>query len=1190
MGKPKVASQQSAPVIYHNGLALVECQCSGHDPHGCCLKHRVYQGLPACVYNVRCSLCFNIQRLDGQTASYHTSIKSSYTRVLQGLPPQALKVYTDEMKRYGITVTCNKPKSGEGFQEQIDIQTRQQLLPTLTVQQAEHMQRCGVHDLSWNDLIRLHPLPGPSTSGSSAGASSGGSASAHEVATPSSVAQPPAVAARGPVMWVMPANEPPPHFTRVKVPTGWQNVHVLDQPIRGGDVPGTVVSMCTDGQQRQMTFDMYYTMQERDRVEKAKAAQREQPIVITPTPGAAGQPPPKRAKKIKNKPVVSGVRTTTAARVHDITVGQLQQAFNATSSAAQTSTTQSLPTEVATVATVTPVNTPVKDVVADRPAATVRTPDANFSMRRFMQEAPLSAGQLSRPDQPVASPDTPLQQHIAQVSQDVVRRQQHQQQLQQMAAYGGMFSGSMPIMGAGPTTAFPTGGFYPGLMDRDGFRMPMLPQPTRPVDVVQQANERRQTNQIKEKQRAFLAGDASAMSIKPPRPATAPKKFEYPAGSKGYRQQLRRASSSALSVATEHDDRDEAIYTRDKASYKFQSAMKYFWQELGQPRDIPYIDDDKSTGRRDVERPAKLYYGFPIKDSLETRIYLTFAELWHRADSVHELGTVDRTDYNRVNAAPYAATVGDTLLTSLNPPVNINGPDWYTPPADNDRAPITFISTRRMAYAALKGLRVANSLCTGMEALSRAMSRLYLGDAITEMADAVAEMADDSSSCWAEIYQMTVVLQRDFVLQFAEKDDFTDAELRNYRYYAPLHSDCVFNRQLFQTRNGDPRQLQQRPPRPDPKLMEIADSDSEVEDDVVDNIDDDAAAQAVDLLDLGVDSPPATADDATSGVAIPTTTAPRSTTAVSGPAVTTAVSAAPAVANIAAPNMSQMSVAVGLSPGLEAAIAPGQVHDVLQQAMQAAQLRVADVVVHATSQGVTGRSTTITAAGGRQQRMVAATPVPRVVRPPIAVKPKVEMMQRHKSSVPADNSITVSPLQAATSPAIQVATPSPLHPFTQGIRRTPIQPYTARQVSVSVQPSASQSRADSPFDTVMHVDDTGDQLQADDETSQLATSNVGAQEDAATAGMDQDIADEDEAEEEEGASQVAEQPTAEASETEDDAEVDPDIEATVTVVDGVPTYGPRVVTHALPPRSQATPGKGAQAARAAAAARGDASR
>ena len=202
----------------------------------------------------------------------------------------------------------------------------------------------------------------------------------------------------------------------------------------------------------------------------------------------------------------------------------------------------------------------------------------------------------------------------------------------------------------------------------------------------------------------------------------------------------------------------------------------------------------------------------------------------------------------------------------------------------------------------------------------------------------------------------------------------------------------------------------------------------------------------------------------------------------------------------------------------------------------------------------------------------------------------MEMMQRHKSSVPADNTITVSPLRAATSSIIRTATPSPLHPFTQGIRRTPIQPYTSRQASVSAQPSASQSRADSPFDTVMHVDDPADQSQADDDMNQQAAGNVDARGDATTAGADQDPGDEDEAEAEEGASQVAEQPDVEASETEDDAEVDPDIEATVTVVDGVPTYGPRAATHALPPRSQATPGKGAQAARAAAAARGDASR
>ena len=1189
MGKPKVAGQQSEPVIYHVGLKLVGCQC-GNDPHGCCLKHRVYQGLPACVYNVRCSLCYNIQRQDGQTGSYHNSIKSSYTRVLQNLPPQALKAYTDEMKRYGITVTCNKPNSGGGYQEHVDITTRQQLIPTLTVQQAEHMQRSGVHDMNWNDLIRQYPLPGPSTSGSSAGASSGGSASAYEVVSPSRVMQQPAVAAQGQVRWVIPDDLPPPHFTRVMIPTGWKDVHVLNQPIRDGDVAGTVVVVCTDGKQRQMTFDMYYSMQDRDRVDRDRAAQREQPIVIAPTTVPSAPPPPKRAKKIKSKLVVSGVRTTTAARVHDVTVGQLQRALLATSNVAATSTTQSLPMEVAPVATGTPVNTPVKDVVADRPAATLRTPDADYTMRRFLQETPLSAGRMSRPDQPMTSPDTPLQQHIAQVSQDVVRRQQRQQQFQQMSAFGGMFSGSMPIMGVGPATAYATGGFYPGMMDQQGFRMPMLPQPTRPIDVVQHASERRQTNQIKEKQRAFLAGEESAMSIKPPRPATAPKKFEYPVGSKGHKQQLRRTSSSALSVATEHDDGDEAIYTRDKASFKFQNAMKYFYQEMGQPRDIPYIDDDKSTGRRDVERPARLYYGFPIKDSLQTRIYLTFAELWHREDSVHELGTVDRTDYNRVNAAPYAATVGDTLLTSLNPPLNVNGPDWYTPPADNDRASITFISARRMAYATLKGLRVANTLCTAMEALDRAMSRLYLGDAVTEMADAVAEMANDNSMCWAEIYQMTVVLQRDFILQFADKDDFTDAELRNYRYYAPLHSDCVFNRQLFQTRNGDPRQLQQRPPRPDPKLMEVADTDSEVEDDVVANIDDEAAAQAVDLLDLAIDSPPAADNVATSSVAARTTTAPRSATATSGPAVVAAASAAPAAISAAAPPTSQMSVAVGVSPGLVPAVAPGQVHDVLQQAMQEAQLQVADVVVHATSQGVTGRSTTATAAGGRQSRMAATTLSSRVARPPIAVKPKMEMMQRHKSSVPADNTITVSPLRAATSPIIRIATPSPLHPFSQGIRRTPIQPYASRQVSVSAQPSAGQSRADSPFDTVMHVDDPADQSQADDDMNQQAAGNVDARGDAATAGADQDPGDEDEAEAEEGASQVAEQPDVEASETEDDAEVDPDIEATVTVVDGVPTYGPRAATHALPPRSQATPGKGAQAARAAAAARGDASR
>ena len=127
-------------------------------------------------------------------------------------------------------------------------------------------------------------------------------------------------------------------------------------------------------------------------------------------------------------------------------------------------------------------------------------------MRRFMQETPLSAGQMSRPDQPMPSPDTPLQQHIAQVSQDVVRRQQRQQQFQQMSAFGGMFSGSMPIMGVGPTTTFTAGGFYPGMLNQQGFRMPMMPQPSRPIDVVQQTSERRQTHQIKEKQRAFLAG------------------------------------------------------------------------------------------------------------------------------------------------------------------------------------------------------------------------------------------------------------------------------------------------------------------------------------------------------------------------------------------------------------------------------------------------------------------------------------------------------------------------------------------------------------------------------------------------------------------------------------------------------------------------------------------------------------
>ena len=210
---------------------------------------------------------------------------------------------------------------------------------------------------------------------------------------------------------------------------------------------------------------------------------------------------------------------------------------------------------------------------------------------------------------------------------------------------------------------------------------------------------------------------------------------------------------------------------------------------------------------------------------------------------------------------------------------------------------------------------------------------------------------------------------------------------------------------------------------------------------------------------------------ATDSVAATTTAVPMDTTTASDPVVTTVAGTAPApaVASEAAPLQPQMQVAVGISPGLVPAVAPFAVKDVLQQAMRATQLQVADVVVHATSQGVTGHSTTASAAGDSNQKTVVTTLATRAARPSVAVKPKNVTVQRYRSPVPADNSIIVSPLAVATTTPLRVATPSPLYPLTQRISR-PVQPYATRQYSTIAQPGTSQQRADSPFDTVMRVD------------------------------------------------------------------------------------------------------------------------
>ena len=254
--------------------------------------------------------------------------------------------------------------------------------------------------------------------------------------------------------------------------------------------------------------------------------------------------------------------------------------------------------------------------------------------------------------------------------------------------------------------------------------------------------------------------------------------------------------------------------------------------------------------------------------------------------------------------------------------------------------------------------------------------------------------------------------------------------------------------------------------------------------------------------------------------------------------------------------------------------------------MQVAQIQVADLVVHATSQGEAGTTTTPTATGDAKATTVVT---PKETGTPIAMKPKATLYRRHQSSVSADNTIAEDPLAVATTPVPRIATPSPLHPFTQSISN-PVQPYATRQSSVvgatatPLQQPTSSQRADSPFDDVMHVDESDQQEQADDEANQPAQSNVvtpgvatAADSAAASGGEEEPDNDDDDV------VHVIVQPGEDeaANDSDDDAEVDADIEQTITVVDGVPVHSSRSATLALPPPSQATPGNGAQAARAA---------
>ena len=864
--RPRAPAVAPAPrVILHLGLRLQKCSHTlPANPDLCCATDRILQGQPPCIKGYVCDRCLWSENNPAYEKYRCSSAKADFSKATKKLPVAVVLEYAKEIKKhYGwdIDVSLREPDECE-FQASMTITKYDTPVPRLTEAQVTVIQALGIHDVPWPELKQritdgLIAVQAPLLSLDCF----------LEDSQDESVPATPVTSSPG-----RRKRPKPEGWIRMKIPDKYANISVVAAtyhylPLGPGGGQRVKVFLA-NGEELKMTKNMFFTLSERD----LGSAPDEEAV----TSASTAEPAKKRAITYVQQhdvAALAGNRATTSAPT---TINVVPRIAAPTAATVQSPSRQ----RESTVTVRSRHNTrqrhqPPTSTVTQAALHGMQTPDRRYTMHKYFREQ-CDTTELAHPDPTVtSSPDTPMRQLVAERSQQVAR-----QPVQ--ATYWGQQQYA-PQQPWGQATPWP-----PAPADND-FKHPAhyatyFAQQQQAQPLAARHAALRQEAQQQERERELLRrGDRSIMrrklverqSIKKEREDS----FTYRVGSQGYAEQQDRKLSAALSQITEAEDADDVIYSRAFAYFKYQNELPLVWQGLGHTTPIPVVDDDRTAKLRPVSSALVQYYGLPIKATMSQRLLATFNELY-QSDNYAAVGTAAKTDVNHVSATPYAAPHGDTVLTSVNPLTNRTGPDWLPQPTDKSTAPFSWPGVRMMGMIGVKGFRVANFLSTVAEAVECRLPTENLSDPTRRLLKMLMEIINDNGMVWTEMYSMTLVQQRDFLLLLSGKKDFTEDELRDLRYYAPNYSDSVFPRTMMGG-GVDPLEPRPVPSPPDVALMRDADVDVSGSNDAFENIDANAA-DASSIL-FGVSSLAATSTPrvvATTATAVrPTATATTSTPA-----------------------------------------------------------------------------------------------------------------------------------------------------------------------------------------------------------------------------------------------------------------------------------------------------------------------